>query len=181
MPIIIAIIALVVIGAGAYLWSIQSMSTPPVTPSDVTATEELIEVADREPVPTDMPEATPTDMPVEPTVSDAVTTSDVAIAPEPPSDTAVTQSVDVSYLTPARTSHDMTVTLTVANGIVTAATIVYDNGDGFSNAHQERFDDAYKAQVIGQPIDGIALSRVGGASLTTGAFNDAVQQIAAQL
>jgi hypothetical protein len=179
MPIIITVIAIVVIGAGAYLWSTQA--TAPVTRPDITATEELIEVAETIPATDEVPTPDPTDTPDDTLVIEEPTTDESAIAPEPPSATVVTESIDVSYLTPARTSHDMTVTLTVADGIVTDASIIYDNGDGFSNAHQERFDGAYKAQVIGQPIDGIALSRVGGASLTTGAFNDAAAQIAARL
>lgn len=91
-----------------------------------------------------------------------------------------TYTENVSYLTPARTEHKMAVGLTIAAGVVTDASIVYDEGDGFSNPNQERFDGAYKAEVIGKPLSEISLSRVGGASLTSEAFNDAVAKIQAQ-
>ncbi len=37
--------------------------------------------------------------------------------------------------------------------------------------------DAYESQVIGKKLDAIKLSRVGGASLTTGGFNDALAKV----
>jgi hypothetical protein len=75
----------------------------------------------------------------------------------------------------------MAVTLTVASGVVTDAAITYDGqSSGFSNPNHERFDAAYKAEVIGKNLSEVSLSRVGGASLTSKAFNDAVAKIAAQ-
>src|SRR3989344_1271792 len=82
--------------------------------------------------------------------------------------------------TPARTTLEIDVTLTVEGGIVTDANVVYDNGEGFSNPNQERFDGAYKAEVIGKPLNDISLSRVGGASLTSNAFNEALEIIRTQ-
>jgi hypothetical protein len=92
-----------------------------------------------------------------------------------------TYSSEVSYLTPARTTHNMTVNLTLsAEGTIVDSNIIYDDGGGFSNANQERFDAAYKSEVIGQNISTINLSRVAGASLTTEAFNEAVAEIEAK-
>ena len=85
-----------------------------------------------------------------------------------------------TYLTPARTNHKIDVSLTVEDGIVTAADVIYDGGEGFSNPNQERFDGAFEAQVVGKSLDSISLSRVGGASLTSEAFNQAVVAIRAQ-
>ncbi len=85
-----------------------------------------------------------------------------------------------TYLTPARTNHKIDVSLTVEDGIVTAADVVYDGSEGYSNPNQERFDGAYEAQVVGKSLDSISLSRVGGASLTSEAFNQAVVAIRAQ-
>lgn len=107
----------------------------------------------------------------------------VETEPNPTPDTAVTGATfteNVSYLTPARTEHTMIVSLTIVDGVVTDSSIIYDEGEGFSNPNQERFDGAYKAEVIGKPLSEISLSRVGGASLTSQAFNDAVAKIAAQ-
>jgi len=91
-------------------------------------------------------------------------------------------SASAEYLTPARTPLEVTVNMTVAaDGTVTESDVIYDDGAGYSNAHQERFDNAYASEVIGENISDINLSRVGGASLTTEAFNEAVAQIAAQV
>jgi len=187
MPIIIAIIAVIIVGAGAYFF--VSQPATPARPTDLAATAETINSADTAPTDDTISDQ---EEPTEPALTpETESTSDITVATEPnedaatapvaPSITALERSVDVSYLTPARTSHDMTVSLTIDEGVVTDASIVYDKGNGFSNAHQERFDGAYKAEVIGKPIDNISLARVGGASLTTGASNDAVTKIAAQL
>lgn len=85
-----------------------------------------------------------------------------------------------TYLTPARSEHSVAVTVTVENDVVTAISTKYDGKDsGYSNAHQERFDAAYQSQVVGKPLGSISLSRVGGASLTTNGFNDAIKAAAA--
>jgi hypothetical protein len=42
------------------------------------------------------------------------------------------------------------------------------------------FDTAYEAEVVGQPLDDLRLSRTGGASLTSDAFNEAVTDIKQQ-
>lgn len=92
-----------------------------------------------------------------------------------------TYTADASYLTPRRTEHDITVELTVVNGIITDADVIYGGPDGApENPNQTAFDEAFAAEVIGQPIDDVELSRVGGASLTSNAFNEAVAEIAVQ-
>lgn len=164
MPIIIAIIAITLIGGAVYLFTAddttpvanQITEEPQARSEDSGGNEEIITDNTAEPL-------APTD------AGDVVASDDN------------TYTVSSSYLTPARTSHEIAVTLTVADGVITEAQVVYDNGEGYSNPNQERFDGAYKAEVIGKPIDSIALSRVGGASLTSGAFNEAVAKIAAQL
>ncbi len=72
----------------------------------------------------------------------------------------------------------MTVTLTLKGDVVTASSIVY-GGDkvGESTKYQNRFMAAYESQVIGKKLDSIKLSRVGGASLTTNGFNDALAKV----
>lgn len=92
-----------------------------------------------------------------------------------------TYSADASYLTPRRTEHEITVELTVADGIVTEADVTYGGPNGTTeNPNQASFDEAFRAEVVGQPIDEIELSRVGGASLTSNAFNEALGNIEAE-
>ena len=84
-----------------------------------------------------------------------------------------------SYLTPRRTEHTVQVSLTLVNDMVIDAIVQFDNlpeGE-FSNSNQERFHDVFTSEVIGKSIDDISLSRAGGASLTSNAFNEAVQTI----
>lgn len=158
MPIVVTVLGVIIVVMGAVLFFTSSpSSTPAATTSTEAAnrTEEMI--AEEELVVDTTPNPTP----------------ETAIA-------GATFTENVSYLTPARTEHKMAVSLTITNGIVTDSSIIYDEGDGFSNPNQERFDAAYKAEVIGKSLADISLSRVGGASLTSQAFNDAVAKIAAQ-
>ncbi len=85
------------------------------------------------------------------------------------------------YSTPARVTHDIAVTLTLEGDVVTDAIVNYDNGKGPANDHQKRFESAYKTEVIGKKLSEVSLARVGGASLTSGGFNEAVAQIKSQI
>jgi len=80
------------------------------------------------------------------------------------------------YNTPAG-DHTLTVNLTLQNGIIIAAETVHDDLAGLSTEIAARFDSEYASEVIGKQLDEISLSRVGGASLTTRAFNEAVAEI----
>lgn len=175
MPIVIAIVGILVVGAGIYLFTNQ--------PARLDETEVAVAVDESSTTSDDglsLDDGFESDTNVQiSTEADEVV--EALIEAETVVDTPTVRSVDASYLTPARTRHTITIKLTLSSDIVTDASVVYDDGAGFSNPHQERFDGAYKAEVIGKPLGDIRLSRVGGASLTSGAFNEAVQQIAAQL
>lgn len=165
MPIVVAILGVVIVVMGVLLFTLSPAKEPETTP--VVETQEMNR--------TEAMEAEE-----EATIEVAPAIEAEATIDEPVAVAAATFTGSGSYLTPARSKHELDVTLTVEKGIVTAANIVYDNGAGFSNGHQERFDNAYKAQVIGKPLGDISLSRVGGASLTTEGFNQAVAAIKAQ-
>ena len=89
-----------------------------------------------------------------------------------------TYTADVTYRLPNGGSHDMNVSLTIADDAVTDVVVVFD-GDtsGGSTDNQERFVNAMKPLVVGTQLDSISLSRTGGSSLTTGGFNDALAEI----
>jgi hypothetical protein len=118
---------------------------------------------------------------------DAFTSGMVEPTPEPQDTPVATRNrfrngaytTEASYFTPARTRHDMDITLTVADGVVTDASITYDGGAP-ETGHHRRFDSAYRDAVIGVPLDEVSLARVGGASLTSEAFNEAVDTIQQQ-
>lgn len=82
----------------------------------------------------------------------------------------------VTYRTPERDTYTMDVTLTIKNDTVTATDIIYGQG-AQRDSYARRFDGAYESYVVGKDLDSLSLSRVGGASLTTKAFNQAVNNI----
>lgn len=88
-------------------------------------------------------------------------------------------TTSVTYFTPMQSEYHLDVTLTLASDVVVDANIVYSNG-AEKDPNAQRFEAAYQAEVIGMDIDSLNLSRVGGASLTTGAFNDALAKIKVQ-
>jgi hypothetical protein len=100
-------------------------------------------------------------------------------APEAAADTQ-TYSAEASYFTPNRTEHEMLITLELEGETVVDANVTYDGAPAQTPNHSN-FDNAYTAEVIGKNINNIELSRVGGASLTSNAFNDGVAEIKAQL
>lgn len=185
MPIaIIAVIVVAALGAGFFYFT--NTTTVSDSPSATT------EVATR---PTDEREDTAPDVAVEPnTNNEEATDDDAVVAVEAGIDVASdteteqtatyadgTYTASASYLTPRRTEHLVGVTLTIENDVVVDSVVTYDGAAGeYSNDNQARFDQAYSAEVIGQPLDAISLSRVGSASLTSGAFNEAKAKIATE-
>lgn len=89
-----------------------------------------------------------------------------------------TYQSEVTYLTPIRKEYKLDVELTVKDGIVTASNVDYSQGAEL-DPNPKRFEAAYKTKIIGKSLDNINLSRVGGASLTTAAFNKALVAIKA--
>lgn len=85
---------------------------------------------------------------------------------------------EASYST-GRAIHELVVTLTLENDIVVATDMLYDGDGEPATPMLTSFNDAYETEVIGKDIDDIELSRVGGASWTSDAFNEAVAEIKA--
>jgi hypothetical protein len=112
-------------------------------------------------------------------ISGEISTGEPA-TPENPTAPVARYTAEASYFTPKRTEHTIAVTLELDGTTITDATVTYDGGPAVTPAHIG-FDGAYKTEVIGQDINNIELSRTGGASLTSAAFNEAVAKIRAQL
>ena len=164
------IIAAIVAAVGLILFF--AFRTPVEAPS-------VIEEIDNTPsiITTDAPEALQVDPEEEgPSETIAIPDSDI----EESTADGVTYNAQADYLTPRRTNHDVGISLTIEDSIITAANVTYDGGPAGTPAHIG-FDNAYAEAVIGQNINEVELSRVGGASLTSDAFNDAVADIRAQM
>ncbi|MEK7462466.1 MAG: hypothetical protein AAB618_02730 [Patescibacteria group bacterium] len=200
MPYIFAVIALVIVGVGFTLFQNQATSLVVMKETEVNS-ENVIDVAkatssslfdfiedkvggddEASDNPKDIPE--PPEIVAVPATPTPTTPNPAPSAPTPPAPidnntynngTYYTQK---SYRTPDGT-YQMDVALTISNDIVTSASLSFDTR-GSRSKYSKRFASSYQAQVIGKNLSAVSLSRVSGASLTTNAFNNAVNTIAAQ-
>lgn len=82
-----------------------------------------------------------------------------------------------SYRTPGG-QYQMDLSVTVTNDKVTNTTLSFGAGGG--DGYSKRFNTSYQSQIVGQDLGTVSLSRVGGASLTTKAFNTVINTIKSQ-
>ncbi|QNA93110.1 MULTISPECIES: FMN-binding protein [unclassified Microbacterium] len=90
-----------------------------------------------------------------------------------------TYTADGSYQTP-ETVEQISVTLTLADGVVTDVEVTGDPQAPETEQYQGQFIDGIAAEVEGVALDDLNVSRVAGSSLTSGGFNDAVESIKEQ-
>jgi len=108
------------------------------------------------------------------TSSDTGTDSDTATASG--SYTDGTYDASGSYQSPGG-NETIEVELTLADNIVTAVTVTGEGATPDSKRYQGEFISGISAEVVGKNIDEIQVDKVAGSSLTSGGFNDAVEQI----
>ena len=184
MPYIIAVIIIAIATAGYF-----ALRTPAEAPSPEMPETPAAPAPGETPPGFVEPTTPPPPVPDDTTTSEA-TTPEASAANEPSVETIMeevaatgvsgTYVAEASYLTPRRTNHDIEVSLTLEDNVVTAAEVLYDGESNASTPNHSSFDAAYESEVIGKSLDEISLSRVGGASLTSNAFNEAVAEIRAQ-
>lgn len=165
MPFILIIIGVIAaLGLGGYLWNSQKNEEVPPVAAEVTTSATIPETAE------------PT------TPSPVITTSTTTTTTE--TTTAYkngTYTADVTYKAPDQLTHPVQVTLTLTNDVVTASEVTFGaESNGTTAVRQKSFAATYKTLVIGKPITSINLSRVGGSSLTTNAWNNAKEKIEAE-
>ncbi|WP_314426206.1 FMN-binding protein [uncultured Microbacterium sp.] len=90
-----------------------------------------------------------------------------------------TYTADGSYKTP-ETVEEISVTLTIADGLVTDVEVTGDPQARESEQYQGQFIDGISDEVVGKSLDEIDVSKVAGSSLTSGGFNKAVDAIKEQ-
>jgi uncharacterized protein with FMN-binding domain len=71
------------------------------------------------------------------------------------------------------------VTVTLADNIISEVEVVGEATDAQAKLHQGQFIDGIDELVVGKNIDEISVDKVGGSSLTSGGFNDAIAAIKA--
>ena len=83
-----------------------------------------------------------------------------------------------SYQTP-ESVEELTVTVTLADDIVTAVEVTGNPTKAESKQYQSQFIGGIADVVVGKDIDDLSVSRVAGSSLSSGGFNEAIEQIKA--
>lgn len=87
-----------------------------------------------------------------------------------------TYSADGNYVSPNGTE-TVGVQLTLASGTVTDVQITQHPSNPNTRKFQGEFAGGIADQVVGKKIDDINVSKVAGSSLTSGGFNQALEQI----
>lgn len=90
-----------------------------------------------------------------------------------------TYTEDGTYVDGGGVSETVTVTITLADDIVTAVEVEGDAASPQSRQYQEAFIGGISDEVVGKEVDSLSVSRVAGSSLTSGGFNDALEKIKA--
>ena len=177
MPYVFAFV-IIIVAAGALLLFRQPAEEAVVTNTD-PAVEEAADM--RAESANNVPEGfTPPTTPPPSSAEDTEVTADESSVASEAEASTETYSAMASYFTPNRTEHEMEVVLELDGETIVDANVDYNGGTAQTPQHIS-FDEAYLTQVIGQDINNVQLSRVGGSSLTSAAFNEAVTDIKAQL
>lgn len=90
-----------------------------------------------------------------------------------------TYTAEGSYQTP-ESVETISVTLTLADGVVTDVEVTGDPQARETEQYQGAFIDGISEEVEGKALDDLNVSRVAGSSLTSGGFNAAVDEIKEQ-
>lgn len=166
MPIVVTILGVVIVAMAVALFTIspkEKVGTPTESAQvEIKTEEETAIVPNTYTTETITPQETSTD-------DEAAVTA------------LATLTGTAKYSTPARVTHDIAVSFTLEGDVIKEVHVNYDNGKGPANDYQKRFENTYKTEVIGKKLSEVSLARVGGASLTSGGFNEAVAQIKAQI
>jgi len=124
--------------------------------------------------------------PTETTAADVETTAAATPAPDATADggaaasdsvyTDGTYTADGSYSTP-ESVEKITVTVAVADDIVTSVKVTGNPTRRESEQYQGQFIGGISDEVVGKNLDEVSVSRVAGSSLTSGGFNQAIEEI----
>ena len=88
-------------------------------------------------------------------------------------------TADGSYQSPNGTE-SVSVTVTIADDVVTAVEVTPHATGGNSAQFQGQFASGIAAEVVGVALEDVEVSRVAGSSLTSGGFNAAIDTIQAE-
>lgn len=86
-------------------------------------------------------------------------------------------SASVNYSVPERGSNSLVLHVTIKNDMITAVSSDSTYSGRESSRYVGRFEDSLSGAVVGKKLDSVSPSRIGGASLTTNAFNKALRSV----
>lgn len=82
-----------------------------------------------------------------------------------------------SYIPPSNTKEEVTVSLTLADGVVTGLEVSTSGNHPTSKRYQAEFTDGVQQEVVGKPLDEVKVDKVASSSLTSSGFNKALDEI----
>jgi hypothetical protein len=173
MPLILIVAGLMgVVSVGGYLLLSR--------PSEITETVTTPVIRTEETGPA--PEQTPPTPPIsEAEVVSPTPTPPTPSAPSPISETVYangTYSEVTTYVAPSRSVHTVTTTVTITDDVITATAVTFSGDEHPTSTNwQSKFTAALQTAVVGKKITDVANSRIGGASLTSNAYNEALTKI----
>lgn len=91
-----------------------------------------------------------------------------------------TYTATSNYSVPKGGQNSIRSTIVVSGGKITSVTTSNDYSDRESGNYIDWFNQEISSTVTGQSLGDVSVSRVGGASLTTSAFNDTLDTIRTQ-
>ncbi|WP_405375385.1 MULTISPECIES: hypothetical protein [unclassified Microbacterium] len=87
-----------------------------------------------------------------------------------------TYTAEGSYQTP-ESVEEISVTLTLESDVITDVVVEGQPSRAESEQYQSQFIGGIRDEVVGKNIDEISVDRVAGSSLTSGGFNQALEEI----
>ncbi|MFJ2661985.1 hypothetical protein [Arthrobacter koreensis] len=82
-----------------------------------------------------------------------------------------------SYIPPSNTKEEVTVSLTLAYGVVTDLQVSTSGNHPTSKRYQAEFTNGVQQEVVGKPLDEVKVDKVASSSLTSSGFNKALDEI----
>ena len=82
-----------------------------------------------------------------------------------------------SYIPPSNTKEEVTVSLTLSDGVVTDLEVSTSGNHPTSKRYQAEFTDGVQQEVVGKPLDEVKVDKIASSSLTSSGFNKALDEI----
>ena len=82
-----------------------------------------------------------------------------------------------TYIPPSNTKEEVTVSLTLSDGVVTDLEVSTSGNHPTSKRYQAEFTDGVQQEVVGKPLDEVKVDKIASSSLTSSGFNKALDEI----